>query len=249
MEGYRVLHLKSATAGITDAKGKVRLKVQVGDGASLFTAISKDRTAGGEEVAFIESGETNSVTILVSELDDDDDRTVEKADVSVQVSDAVTKKPIDSATITVADETAEETAITFLAVPLGDQSYRVTAPGYKPASGTVHVKTGTGAHLEINLQPDGTADDDKDNRAARMGSVEIVVIDRESKDPIPLAKITVAGKPVVRRMSLVPVYAAPVGKHSFRVTADGYTPVNGTINVQPGAIESLLVKMSRENSP
>jgi hypothetical protein len=248
MEGYRVLHLKSATAGITDTKGKVRLKVQVGDGASLFNAISKDRTAGGDEVAFIEPGETNSVTILVSEFDDDDG-TVEKADVSVQVSDAVTKKPIDSATIKVADETAEETANTFLAVPLGDQPYHVTAPGYKAESGTIHVESDVGAHLEIKLQPDGTSDDDKDNPTARMGSVEIVVIDRESKDPIPSAKITVAGKPVVRRMSLVPVYAAPVGKHPFRVTAEGYTPVNGTINVQPVAIESLLVKMWREDSP
>ncbi len=350
MEGYRVWHLASATAGITDRNGTVRLKLQVGDGASLFSAISKDRSAGGEEVALIESGETNSVTILVSELeevDDDDDPDLKKADVSVQVSDAVTNESIDSATIKIANEIAEETAITFLKVSLGEQPYHVTAPRYKPASGTVRVKAGTGAHLEIKLQPDGTADDeeddvdvdpavekadvsvqvsdaatnesidsatikianeiaeetaitfltvslgeqpyyvsaprykpasgtvhvkagtgahleiklqpegtaddeeddDNDNPIAQMGSLQILVTDRDSQETIHSATITVAGKQVLRKMTAVPIYAAPVGKHPFRVTADGYQPVTGTVTVQPVVIESLSVRLRRDDSP
>src|SRR5690606_30255233 len=113
-------------SGITGADGKVTLKgIPAGGRSSVVFAIHKNQKSSGSTDVEVKAGETVEATISITDIHEPEEET---ADVSVQVLDSVTRKGVDTATIRVADNVVEETSLTTLEVPVGQQPYKVSAP-------------------------------------------------------------------------------------------------------------------------
>ena len=148
------------------------------------------------------------------------------------------------ATVTVDGNTidGESDGVFVDVIPAGERLYKVSAPGYQSDSGTVSVPAGGEVELVVPLTRK------RGGKGRGLGSVSYSITDAVTGESV-IATVTVAGRSIDGESDGIFVEVIPSGKRSYQVTAPGYHPESGRIQVKAGKEVELSVELSRKASP
>ncbi len=141
------------------------------------------------------------------------------------VADETTGKGIEGADVEIGNNSAKTGNVGFVVyfMPAGTYSYHVTAKGYAEARGTIEVDSDGETRMLELLKPAGAS-----------GGVTVVVSDLATGAPIDGAKVEIdaeSASTTPGSLGMVTFDGLKPGKHSYRVTADGYANESGTVDV------------------
>ena len=250
----------NATVEVIDKDGKVIITTQTDTNGK----VSKDKLPAGDytvKVIEVPDGyklpedqkatvKNSQTTILIFEL--------EKAigDLEVVVRDKDTKDPIPNAKVEVLDKdgnvivtttTNNEGKVSKDKLPVGDYTIRVTEvpDGYNtPEDQKATVKESTKTTVIFELEKN-------------TGDLEVVVRDKDTKDPIPNAKVEVIDKDgniIITTQTdsngNVSKDKLPVGDYTIKVTEvpDGYnTPEDQKATIKESTKTTVIFELEKEN--
>ncbi len=228
------LPIPNATVTITDKDGKTYTVITDGTGHYKFDNIP----TGQYEITATSDGYigfTGNITVNDNKTQnielEQDLPTPTSVSVTGVVTDKETGLPIPNATVVITDDNGHTFTATTNAsgeytinnVPAGDYTTKVTADGYNPETGSINVDQDT----TYNPQLDRTT-----------ATVSGKVTDKGTGLPISNAIVVITdknGKTFTATTDATGSYTinkVPTGDYDTKVTADGYNPETGSINVK-----------------
>ena len=179
----------------------------------------------------VEITETREATLYLK-LQPEVDRTV---GVFIDVEDAETEQPVKGFTVVIGDEPAVTDVDAVFVSESGTYDYRVSAPGYTDATGTVEISETRDATLYLKLQPE----------VDRAVGVAIGVTDAETEQPIEGFTVVIGDEPAVTDVDLF--FVSEPGTYDYRVSAPGYTDATGTVEITETRDATLYLKLQPQS--
>jgi gliding motility-associated-like protein len=209
---------------VTDENGQVTLELPNGeydytvtiDGYDDFTGTI---TMGGEDVDEIVTMTTETHTITITVLDENDD-------------------PIAGAIVTINGETytTDENGQVTVTLPDGTYNYTVVADGYHNNGGTITVN-GEDVEETVNMVPE----------TEPTYTITITVVD-ENGDPIEGATVTINGVTYTTDENGQVTVTLPDGTYNYTVVADGYHNNGGTIIVDGEDVDETITMITETHT-
>ena len=130
-------------------------------------------------------------------------------------------KPLEGATVTIADKssTTDATGMVALTLPTDSYDYTVEKSGYTDATGTADLRTGN-KEVAVTLQKKTTA-----------AATFMVAADGK---PLKGATVTIEGKTVTTDAQGKAALTLPTGNYSYSVTKTGYIDATGSVDLTDG---------------
>ena len=237
---------KVITTVVTDKDGKVnKSDLPEGEYTIKVTKVPDGYTAPEDQTAIVKKGET---TQKIFELEKG------KGNLEVIVRDKDTKEPIPGATVEIVDKdgkviktvtTNSEGKVTEKDLPVGDYTVKVTKvpDGYTaPEDQTATIKKGETTQKIFELEKG-------------VGALSVLVRDKDTKDPIPGAKVQILDKngkvileTTTNKEGRLEKDKLPAGDYTIKVieVPEGYTkPANTVAPVKVGKKTNVIFELEK----
>jgi uncharacterized membrane protein len=225
------VEIGGATAA-TDNTGSASLGVPAGSQSYRASAEGYDGASGNVEVV---EGDNPELVIELTACE------THREGLTVLVKDAATGDPIESAEVSVGDQSDVTSGhgLATVELPVGAHDYDATAQGYESASGSVEVIEGDNPELVIEMTPAGTCD---------HATLAVVVVDDETSAPVADATVRVGEKTETTSRAGLVVLTLPPAVYDYQVSAADYpSPATGSVEVLEGDDNELTVRLARES--
>ena len=238
---------KKVGEGVTDENGNLIVEnLPTGDYTIKVTEVPDGYNKPDDKTATIEDEKTTDVVIEIEK---------KKGNLDIIVQDKDTKEPIPGAKVEIYDEdgnkvgegvTDENGNLIVEDLPIGDYTIKVTEvpDGYnKPDDKVATVEDEKTTEVVIEAEK-------------KKGDLDIIVLDKDTQDPIPNAKVEVydkdgnkVGEGVTDENGNLIVENLPIGDYTIKVTEvpDGYNkPDDKTASVEDEKVTKVIVEVEKK---
>lgn len=219
---------------ITVSTGLATVELPVGSYSYEVTASGYETDTGNVQII---DGDNPELVVLMKPGAEEGPR----EGLTIFVRDKESGEAVEGASVKVGDQsdTTSSNGLATVELPVGQHAYDVTAEGYQPETGTREIIQGDNEELLIDLIKGGECS---------HASLAVIVQDESTSANIAGATVNIGGKTEQTSGAGLSVVTLEPGAYDWEVTAEGYSTATGTVEVQEGDDNELIVQMQAEAS-